>query len=123
MVLVWTRTGRVGRRHIFYSSVAQSVEHLTVNQAVTGSSPVRGAKTPLRPFGLRGVFLSSNELPCNLSAVALATKGSNLRLRLREPLVWVYKYFAYRPIFFYYYAKISVLQQKIKTYKSNFTLL
>lgn len=27
-----------------YSSVAQSVERLTVNQDVTGSSPVRGAK-------------------------------------------------------------------------------
>ena len=26
-----------------YSSIAQSVEHLTVNQGVTGSSPVRGA--------------------------------------------------------------------------------
>ena len=28
---------------IICSSVAQSVEHLTVNQGVTGSSPVRGA--------------------------------------------------------------------------------
>ena len=28
-----------------YSSLAQSVEHLTVNQGVTGSSPVGGAKT------------------------------------------------------------------------------
>lgn len=27
-----------------YSSVAQQVEHLTVNQAVVGSSPARGAK-------------------------------------------------------------------------------
>ena len=27
----------------FYSSLAQSVEHLTVNQGVTGSSPVGGA--------------------------------------------------------------------------------
>ena len=27
-----------------YSSIAQSVEHLTVNQGVTGSSPVGGAK-------------------------------------------------------------------------------
>ena len=27
-----------------YSSVAQLAEHLTVNQVVTGSSPVRGAK-------------------------------------------------------------------------------
>ena len=26
-----------------YSSIAQSVEHLTVNQAVAGSSPARGA--------------------------------------------------------------------------------
>ena len=26
----------------FYSSIAQSVEHLTVNQGVTGSSPVGG---------------------------------------------------------------------------------
>ena len=26
-----------------YSSIAQSVEHLTVNQGVTGSSPVGGA--------------------------------------------------------------------------------
>ena len=29
---------------IRYSSLAQSVEHLTVNQGVTGSSPVGGAK-------------------------------------------------------------------------------
>ena len=28
----------------FYSSLAQSVEHLTVNQGVTGSSPVGGAR-------------------------------------------------------------------------------
>ena len=27
-----------------YSSIAQSVEHLTVNQGVTGSSPVGGAR-------------------------------------------------------------------------------
>ena len=30
--------------HEPYSSIAQSVEHLTVNQGVTGSSPVGGAK-------------------------------------------------------------------------------
>ena len=28
-----------------YSSIAQSVEHLTVNQGVTGSSPVGGVET------------------------------------------------------------------------------
>ena len=31
----------------FYSSIAQSVEHLTVNQGVTGSSPVGGVKKHL----------------------------------------------------------------------------
>ncbi len=29
----------------WYSSIAQSVERMTVNHDVTGSSPVRGAKT------------------------------------------------------------------------------
>ena len=33
---------RLSRSHI-HSSIAQSVEHLTVNQGVTGSSPVGGA--------------------------------------------------------------------------------
>ena len=30
--------------HLIYSSIAQSVERMTVNHDVTGSSPVRGAK-------------------------------------------------------------------------------
>ena len=42
-VLNWKRFGSLGRRRFVHSSVAQSVEHLTVNQGVTGSSPVRGA--------------------------------------------------------------------------------
>ena len=33
----------VGKNKNTYSSLAQSVEHLTVNQGVTGSSPVGGA--------------------------------------------------------------------------------
>ena len=41
---------------ILYSSLAQSVEHLTVNQGVVGSSPTGGAKK-LSFFGTR-VFLS-----------------------------------------------------------------
>ena len=41
-VLRWRRRGRVGSCRN-YSSIAQSVERLTVNQNVTGSSPVRGA--------------------------------------------------------------------------------
>ncbi len=35
---------------ICYSSVAQSAEYLTVNQGVTGSSPVWGARKLIRRF-------------------------------------------------------------------------
>ena len=40
-----------------YSSLAQSVEHLTVNQGVTGSSPVGGAKKKADRF--RDLLFSS----------------------------------------------------------------
>ena len=40
-ILVWRRTGKIGKRG--HSSLAQSVEHLTVNQVVAGSSPAGGA--------------------------------------------------------------------------------
>ena len=63
-ILVWRRTGKIAHRqhrtakstdlavsiyilHLrcrLYSSLAQSVEHLTVNQGVAGSSPAGGAK-------------------------------------------------------------------------------
>ena len=57
-ILIWRRIGKIGHcRHIIretpkcfpcnhstqYSSLAQSVEHLTVNQVVAGSSPAGGA--------------------------------------------------------------------------------
>ena len=43
-----------------YSSIAQSVEHLTVNQGVTGSSPVGGAKKVIQAI-------------CTFSSVGRAT--------------------------------------------------
>ena len=36
---------------MYYSSLAQSVEHLTVNQGVVGSSPTGGAFFKLWPHG------------------------------------------------------------------------
>ena len=48
MVLSWTRLGRVGRRRIFHSSIAQSVEHAAVNRRVVGSSPTGGAISVVR---------------------------------------------------------------------------
>ena len=39
-----------------YSSLAQSVEHLTVNQGVTGSSPVGGAIKTLENTAFSRVF-------------------------------------------------------------------
>ena len=41
-ILGWRRPGKIGTCQL--SSIAQSVEHLTVNQGVTGSSPVGGVK-------------------------------------------------------------------------------
>ena len=38
------RPGKIGRCRHIYSSIAQSVERMTVNHDVTGSSPVGGAK-------------------------------------------------------------------------------
>ena len=52
-----------------YSSLAQSVEHLTVNQGVTGSSPVGGAKT--ESLG-RSPGLSVLTLPPGPEAVKLS---------------------------------------------------
>ena len=37
------QNGAAQKPALRYSSIAQSVEHLTVNQGVTGSSPVGGA--------------------------------------------------------------------------------
>ena len=48
-ILGWRRPGKIERRHhiLFYSSIAQSVERMTVNHDVAGSSPARGAKESL----------------------------------------------------------------------------
>ena len=44
-ILGWRRPGKIGRRWLFiYSPIAQSVERVTVNHDVVGSSPTWGAK-------------------------------------------------------------------------------
>ena len=72
-----------------YSSIAQSVEHLTVNQAVTGSSPVRGArwrvgqavKTP--PF--HGGFMGSNPIRVTIfRAISSAGRAPALQAGCRQ---------------------------------------
>ena len=40
--------------------------------------------------------------------------GPLVRVQLGEPSVMVYKYFAYRPIFFYFHVKIGIVQQKLR---------
>ena len=61
-ILRWRRLGKIGlRRHFLfiYSSIAQSVERMTVNHDVAGSSPAWGAKLPLKwPYwkGMRATF-------------------------------------------------------------------
>ena len=51
-IVGWRRPVKIGRCQHLYSSIAQSVERMTVNHDVTGSSPVGGAKTESRPNGL-----------------------------------------------------------------------
>ena len=43
-IVGWRRPVKIGRCQHLYSSIAQSVERMTVNHDVTGSSPVGGAK-------------------------------------------------------------------------------
>ena len=43
-IVGWWRPVKIGRCQHLYSSIAQSVERMTVNHDVTGSSPVGGAK-------------------------------------------------------------------------------
>ena len=51
----------------FFALIAQSVEHAAVNRSVTGSSPVWGAKTPLKP-SVSGVrFFGKNFLTANFN--------------------------------------------------------
>ena len=72
-ILIWRRIGKIGHcRHIIretlkcfpcnrltqYSSLAQSVEHLTVNQVVAGSSPAGGAKKETKDSFLGFFFVS-----------------------------------------------------------------
>ena len=52
-----------------YSSLAQSVEHLTVNQVVAGSSPAGGAKKETKEFSLVS-FLIFQEWPKHTNLLA-----------------------------------------------------
>ena len=55
---------REGDLFYLYSSIAQSVERMTVNHDVTGSSPVRGAKDlheSVSPFFMLPNFTGSNQ--------------------------------------------------------------
>ena len=48
-ILGWRRPGKIGRRWLFiYSPIAQSVERVTVNHDVVGSSPTWGASKKRR---------------------------------------------------------------------------
>ena len=45
-LILYSKKRREPTSYTEYSSLAQSVEHLTVNQVVAGSSPAGGAKNP-----------------------------------------------------------------------------
>ena len=51
--------GKIGRCQHLYSSIAQSVERMTVNHDVTGSSPVGGATTEAHSFSMSLCFINN----------------------------------------------------------------
>ena len=67
-----SRENRVPEGAPRYSSIAQSVERMTVNHDVTGSSPVRGAKSPSRKtwtFSFAPVLMLRE--PCDTSLTGI----------------------------------------------------
>ncbi len=62
-ILGWRRPGKIERRRhiLLYSSIAQSVERMTVNHDVTGSSPVGGAMSEQSSL-CSDIFLSLKEI-------------------------------------------------------------
>ena len=73
-ILGWKRPGTIGRRQHKYSSIAQPVEHATVNRRVVGSSPTWGArKAPDATHpGLLSYRFDSGPLHHLFSAASLA---------------------------------------------------
>ena len=65
MILGGRLPGKVGRRRILYSSLAQSVERMTVNHDVAGSSPAGGAKKK----DIFGCLFSVIFVPCGTSDI------------------------------------------------------
>ena len=58
-------TVKPSAKHTRYSSIAQSVERMTVNHDVTGSSPVRGAKKKHRFYAVFSFWLPFTQLEWN----------------------------------------------------------
>ena len=109
-ILGWKRPGKIGRRQhflflgakccaaeksIFYSSIAQSVERMTVNHDVTGSSPVGGARknscskeqeffqlySPSASYiELRSVIFASLSYICFASVIRFASYGGEYNI-------------------------------------------
>ena len=79
---------RVGRRHIFYSLVAQSVERSAVNRVVVGSSPIQGATKKHQPDGWCFLVYEQVEYFAYSkisSTVAVPPRGAVYDCVLREP--------------------------------------
>ena len=84
---------------IQYSSLAQSVEHLTVNQGVVGSSPTGGAKKSKSFLGL-GFFyplrkqwhIINTALPCCISSVRKDCISSRVSVYQKAFAMMIYNF-------------------------------
>ena len=84
-ILGWRRPGKIERRRhiLLYSSIAQSVERMTVNHDVTGSSPVGGAMSEQSSL-CSDFFLSLKEIR---PATSHPNRVNSI-LNIAVPLCW-----------------------------------
>ena len=81
-ILGWRRPGKIGRCWLFiYSPIAQSVERVTVNHDVVGSSPTWGAKKKSRSNDLLFLFVSE------LSSQSITSVSITMELVKEAPAV------------------------------------
>ena len=73
-ILGWRRPGKIGRRWLFiYSPIAQSVERVTVNHDVVGSSPTWGARKEQTSIWMSVFFGETAKAIIELASVHILT--------------------------------------------------
>ena len=116
-ILSWRRLGKIAHsRHkgkgklnkfpfIFqYSSLAQSVEHLTVNQGVAGSSPAGGARKKPNAIAL-GFFQRNKSLAGFVKCTSCVKYASRVKCATAREGIYFISHCDYREQYFTIFAR------------------